>query len=397
MSWQIAEMYFEATDAILINLAKYFPLIHSGKEIKDAFDYQAQMLARMGQVTRETVDIMMTYLGGEDKALRDLLEGAIMDALKDEEPRLKFAAANGLLQAPAQAEAAPEIMQTYRMLYQQSKDKLNMVNTTMLESTKMEFMKTVSDMTVTIQRLANDQAFLNIAAGNVAAGIESWNEAVVNCVQKMVDRGITGFTAYRKEDGAPIHWSAEAYVQMDIRTTAFNASREAVWERAADYGNDLYQVSSHNGARPLCYPWQGKVISREDRARDVTDFDGNTIHVYAQRDTTYGEAAGLFGINCRHYPMTFIPGVSPIRGQPQDEEANDRAYKLSQEQRALERDMRYKRRNVAVARAQRADEKTISKLQDRANAAEDKLQAFVDENGLHRKKSREYELNPNAK
>lgn len=388
MSWQIAEMYFEATDAILINLARYFPLIHSGKEIKDAFDYQAQQLARMGQITRETVDIMMTYLGGEDKAVREMLEGAIVDALKDEEPRLKFAAANGLLQAPAQAEVAPEMMQTYRMLYQQSKDKLNIVNTTMLESTKQAYIGAVGDMTV---RLANDQAFLNIAAGNMAAGIESWNEAVVNCVQKMVDKGITGFT-----DSAGRNWSPEAYVQMDIRTTAFNASREAVWERAADYGNDLYQVSSHNGARPLCYPWQAKVISREDRVRDVTDYDGNTIHVYAQSETSYGQAAGLFGINCRHYPMNFIPGVSPIRGEPQDKEDNARSYELGQEQRRLEREMRYARRDVAIAKAQGADDAAIGKLQDKADRAEDKLQSFVDENGLKRKKSREYEMNPNG-
>ena len=386
MSWQIAEMYFEATDAILVNLAKYFPLIHKGGEIKEAFDYQAQMLARMGQVTRETVDIMMEYLGGEDAALRAMLEGAIMDALKDEEPKLKRAAQMGLLKTPDIATVDPDTMQTYRMLYKQSKDKLNIVNTTMLESTKQAYMGTVGDIAA---RLANDQAYLNIAAGNTAKGIESWNQAVTNCVQKMVERGITGFT-----DSAGRHWSPEAYVAMDVRTTAFNASREAVFERADAYGNDLYQVSTHDGARPLCYPWQAKVISRIDWVREVEDFDGNTVHVYAQSETSYGEAAGLFGINCRHYPMNFIPGVSPIRGEPQDEETNARAYELQQEQRALERDMRYKRRDLAVAQAQGADEKTISKLQDRADAAEDKLQSFVDENGLHRRKSREYELNP---
>ena len=52
---------------------------------------------------------------------------------------------------------------------------------------------------------------------------------------------------------------------MDIRTTLFNTSRAAIWERNQQYGNDLYQVSTHNGARPLCYPWQGKVISTSGR------------------------------------------------------------------------------------------------------------------------------------
>ena len=43
-----------------------------------------------------------------------------------------------------------------------------------------------------------------------------------------------------------------------------------------------YQVSYHDGARPLCYPWQGKIISRTDNARDVPDDEGNPVHVYAQ-------------------------------------------------------------------------------------------------------------------
>jgi hypothetical protein len=280
------------------------------------------------------------------------------------------------------------MMQTYKYLYKQSADKLNIVNTNMANSASMLFRETVSNVT---EAIAYNQSYLNIAAGNVAAGVESWNVAVTNAVEKMVKTGLTGIV-----DSANRHWSPEAYVAMDVRTTTFNAAREAVWERAADYGNDLYQVSSHNGARPLCYPWQCKVISREDRARDVTDFDGNTVHVYAQSETSYGEAAGLFGINCRHYPQTFIPGISAVKEVPQDEEENERTYKESQEQRRLEREMRYARRDVAVAKAQGADAKAIEKLQDKADRAEDKLQSFVDQTGRHRRKSREYELNPNT-
>jgi hypothetical protein len=388
LSWSIAEMYAETTDAILVNLARYFPIIHSSKQAKDAFEYQAQMLARMGQVDRETIQVIAYHLGGADEKLREAISAAIMESLKYDEPQLRKAAAEGILEPPLVPEVDPEMMQTFRYLYKQSADKLNIVNTRMLESTRQAYIGTVSDIT---QRIANTQAYLNIAAGNVGAGVESWNTAVTSAVEKMVRNGITGFV-----DSADRNWSPEAYVAMDVRTTTFNAAREAVWERAADYGNDLYQVSSHNGARPLCYPWQCKVISREDRARDVTDFDGNTVHVYAQSETSYGEAAGLFGINCRHYPQTFIPGISAVKEVPQDEEENERTYKESQEQRRLEREMRYARRDVAVAKAQGADAKAIDKLQDKADRAEDKLQSFVDQTGRHRRKSREYELNPNT-
>ena len=152
-------------------------------------------------------------------------------------------------------------------------------------------------------------------------------------------------------------------------TAMINVAREAIWERAETFGSDLYQVSSHNGARPLCYPWQGKVISRSDMVREVEDRDGNKIHVHAQLETSYGQPAGLFGINCKHYPMTFIPGISTIRGEPQDPEENERSYAESQEQRALERKLREEKRDLEVLKAQGASEDEIRAQRDRVRRA----------------------------
>jgi hypothetical protein len=169
----------------------------------------------------------------------------------------------------------------------------------------------------------------------------------------------------------------------------FNTSRAAIWERADQYGCDTYQVSSHNGARPLCYPWQGKVISRTDMVREVEDLDGNTVHVYAQSETSYGEAAGLFGVNCKHYPMTFIPGFSTLKGEPQDPEENEEEYELSQEQRALERKLREERRDLAVMKAQGAPEAEIKAQRERVKKASQDIDDFCDETGRARRKNRE--------
>ena len=74
MGWRMAEVYGAVTDRLLINLARYFPYIKGAGEVKGAFEYQARMLAQMGQVTRESADIIMGSLGGADQALRDALE-----------------------------------------------------------------------------------------------------------------------------------------------------------------------------------------------------------------------------------------------------------------------------------------------------------------------------------
>ena len=381
MSWEMAEVYAAVTDRIMINLAKYFPFINAGSEPKELFEYQAKMLAQMGKVNKETVQIIAQSLAGEDQALRNCLEAAIMNALKTEEPKLRKAAEKGMIEGGGflPPEVSPNQMQAFQMYYQQSADKLNLVNTVMLESTQQSYLATVSDI---VNRMQRTQSILNI--GTVVSGVSSWNEALNNSVSKMIENGLTGFV-----DHGGHRWKPETYVAMDIRSTVYNTAREAVFERQADYGSDLYQVSSHNGARPLCYPWQGKVISRTDNVRVVEDLDGNKIQVYAQSQTSYGEPAGLFGINCKHYPMSFFPGISTLKGEPQSPEENEKTYQESQQQRALERKLREERRDLEVLKARNAPEAEIAKQKSRVDQADQNVRDFCDETGRTRRRSRE--------
>ena len=382
MGWRMGEVYAAVTDRILVNLAKYFPFIKNGKEPLELFQYQARMLAQLGQVNRETIEIITKSLEGADDALRAALTEAIRDALAKEEPKLRKAAEAGLLNGPGlYTEVTPNQMQAFQAFYRQSADKLNLVNTVMLESTQNAYQATVTDI---VSRMQATQGILNTSAGEVVSGTSAMNEAVRSAVQKMVDNGITGFI-----DHGGHHWSPEAYVIMDTRTTMANTARAAVWERNEQYGNDLYQVSHHDGARPLCYPWQGKVISRDDVSREVEDDEGNKVHVYAQSETSYGEAAGLFGINCKHYPIPFVPGFSRIRPPEQTEAENAKEYEQSQKQRALERKLREERRDLEVAKA-RNDPLAIEDQKSRVQRAEDDLKNFCDETGRARRRSREY-------
>jgi len=383
MSWAMAEVYGAVTDRILVNLAKYFPYIQHGKEPLELFEYQVKMLAQMGQINEETRDIVLKSLDGADEALRASLEAAILDAVEKEEPQLKRSAEIGLLGGNMPPEVTPNQMQAFKTYYQQSADKLNLVNTVMLESTQAAYTATVSDV---VNRIQRTQSILNVGAGEVVTGVSSWNTAMHDAVQKMVANGLTGFV-----DHAGHRWSPEAYVAMDIRTTMFNTAREAIDERAREYGCDMYQVSSHNGARPLCYPWQGKVISRNGWRGVVEDLDGNKITVHSEDEIeSFRYGGGLFGVNCRHYPMNFIPGFSTIKGEPQDEEENEKAYAESQEQRALERKLREEKRDLAILKAQGANEEILKAQQAKVDRASDAIDEFCDATGRARRKNREY-------
>ena len=381
MSWEMAEVYGAVTDQILINLARYFPYYNAQNLPRSSFTYQADMLAQMGKVNAETVAIIRKNLAGADKHLVSYLEQAIMDSVEDTNPELWDAVKKGIFMPPTTPVLAPNQYRAFQLYYTQAANKLNLVNTVMLESTQQAYAATVADIAARVQAT---QTALDIGAGEVVTGVSSWNTATAHAINRLQKNGITGFI-----DHAGHRWSAEAYVAMDIRTTMFNTGRAAVWETNQNFGNDLYQVSYHNGARPLCYPWQSKVISSTDTARVVADLDGNEVHVYAQSETSYGEAAGLFGINCKHYPTPFIPGVSIIREGAQDEAENAKTYEESQTQRAMERKIREEKRDLLMLKEQGAPDDLIKAQRAKIRQTDDEIDDFCNATGRARRQNRE--------
>lgn len=386
----VGNVYADCVDRLLWNLARHFRYLKPGEEPGGAFQWQARKLAEFGQVNAENVRIIRDMLADVPAEVADGLGRAILDALEDVEPGLREAAEAGLLGVQAPPEADPRAMRAFELYNQQSADKLNLVNTRMLESTAEAYRGMVSEVTLEM-RTQETRQILNAATGEMLTGVESFNTALQTATRRMLDRGLTGFV-----DAGEHHWQPETYASMVMRTTYHNVSRAAFWERNEAYGNDLYLVSQHPGARPLCYPWQCKVISRTDLARDVTDGAGKPVHVYAQSETSYGEPAGLFGINCGHHPELFVPGATVPDAVRQDEEQNARQYEESQKQRELERDFRRARTEYEIARDQGAPEAELTKLRERLKDIDAKLDRLAKQTGRKRRREREYRMGGRA-
>lgn len=381
---ELSLVYEWCQNRIILNIAKYFPFITKSDEALDAFEWQAKKLVEFGQCNEETMRIIRESLEDVPEELARTLEEQIVKAVEKIEPELAGAAKAGFLPG---VESVPKVSESvaksFRLYYAQAADKLNLVNTVMLESTQTAYTGVINDVAA---KIAQSQRILNDAAGSVVTGVETVNTATRQAVERMVENGLTGFV-----DHGGHHWRPEAYVQMDVRTTVANAARQSAFSRCDDYGSDIIQVDAHAGARPLCYPWQGKLISRTDFSRDVEDLEGNTIHVYALSETSYGEAAGLFGVNCRHFGTPFIPGFSGLINQDliQPEEENAERYQLTQEQRALERALREARLKESVAK-ERGDKEAFDAAHAKAKELNDKIGDFCDAHDLPRRKDREY-------
>lgn len=345
LSEPVEQVYSNIVDALLINMGKHF---NSGHSLSTE-QWEIRKLAELGQLNKESIEIIASLTGQNKELITAALENAVYMATKDIEPELKKAVQKGAIQNAAADNviASQSIVQALNAYEQQAMDKLNLVNTTMLESTLAQYRKVITN-TVNIERqMKAAQEVLNIAAGKVITGTESRQQALRQALSQIHKEGITGFY-----DRIGRKWSPEAYVNMDIRTTVHNTAIEAVKIRQEDYGVDIFRVSRHSGARPLCYPYQGRYFSWNNKSGTFTDGEGKRHRYSPISSTSYGKPAGLFGINCGHHPITMIPGVSIPRDRPeQDKEENDKVYAESQEQRRLEREIRYSKQKAAMMEA----------------------------------------------
>ena len=345
LSEPVEQVYSNIVDALLINMGKHF---NSGHTLSTE-QWEIRKLAELGQLNKESIEIIASLTGQNKELITVALENAVYMATKDIEPELKKAVKKGAIQNAAADNviASQSIVQALNAYEQQAMNKLNLVNTTMLESTLAQYRKVIAN-TVNIDRqMKAAQEVLNTAAGKVIAGTESRQQALRQALSQIHKEGVTGFY-----DRTGRKWSPEAYVNMDIRTTVHNTAIEAVKTRQEDYGVDIFRVSRHSGARPLCYPYQGRYFSWNNKSGTFTDGEGKRHRYSPISSTSYGKPAGLFGINCGHHPITMIPGVSIPRDRPeQDKEENDKVYAESQEQRRLEREIRYSKQKAAMMEA----------------------------------------------
>ncbi len=368
----LTKVYEELTDDILINIAAHFNV---ADDSGTAVEWQLKKLAQIGKLTNETIKLIAEKTGQNKEMIEAALISAGLEAIKDMEPALRESVKRGLLEeAPYDMdESVKRTMGTYS---QQAKTQLNLVNTRMLTSTLEQYQKIVSNTLALERQLNKTQEILNKETGGVLLGVSSRTQAVRKAVADIAKEGITGFI-----DKAGRKWSAEAYVNMDIRTTAGNVATKATMNRNKDYGNDLVSIPILAAARPLCYPWQGKVISTANRSGYTTDLHGNAIKIYPLNQTSYGEPAGLWGINCHHTPPNvFISGYSLLRGEVPPKEENDKKYDESQKQRELERNIRYAKRDAMMA-DKMGDKEGFEKAAARVKAAKSVYSSFINETG----------------
>lgn len=377
LSDNIESIYQHMVDELLINIGRHI----TSPTWTHTASWEIQKLAELGQLTQENAAIINGWIKQMPPAIRQTMEATRAAALDQLEKQLEQAAKDGYI-TPAVTDRTVQILRDYQ---EQAASVYNMVNTTMLQSSVDQYARAVNLTEAEYGKLLAQReatnAILDEAAGNIAMGAETRQQAVRRAILKISDEGLTGFI-----DKAGRSWTPEAYVNMVTRTTVHNVAIQSTKARMQDYNTQVFQVSSHAAARPLCYPYQGKFYSWDNTAGEIELGNGSSVRYEPLNSTTYGQAAGLFGINCGHFPIPIIPGVTIPHGADniQPKEENEREYKESQEQRAIEREIREAKRNVEMLgdAATKEDKQKVRELQA-------KMREFTDRTGRARRYDRE--------
>ncbi len=359
----ITKAYLDLESDLINNIAR--KLADFGNASTPASEWQIKKLAQLGKLNQENIRIIAEATGRVPELTRVAVAQAAYDAVKTLEPTFQEAARRGILMQAPDVSVSPNMQRTVGTYAGQAAEAWNLTNTTMLVKTQEVYVQVI-----------------NKTALSVISGAQTRQQAVQQTVREFSARGIPAFI-----DKAGREWSPEGYVNMVVRTTMSNTANAAQDARMMDYGADVIEVSSHAGARPGCELYQGRFFSISGKTGTIRDVNGQEIPYTPLSGTTYGQPSGLFGINCHHEKYAAIPGMFERRNQPTMNKAeNDKAYKESQQQRAIERDIRTAKRQVNALKEAGADTADASAKLRQEQA---RMRQFIDDTGRTRRSDRE--------
>ena len=209
----------------------------------------------------------------------------------------------------------------------------------------------------------------------MSTGSMTLQQAIDIAVKDFLDQGINCIVY---KDGRRVNIAD--YVRMALRTTATRAALQGKSAKYKALGYDTVQVSSYGMCSKTCEPWQGRIYIEDT----FSMWDGE---VREQGGILWGKSnycgkwfpllssaieKGLFHPNCRHSINLWRDG-DPLP-ESVDNSDSERRYKLEQQQRALEREIRKAKRKVEGF----TDPENVKKAKAELRQAQKELKDFID-------------------
>ena len=372
---QVERIYIDMENELLLNIAKKLsagkpmeidkwdsennqPLLGSG----GVNEWQLQRLKELNGLNEENAKIIAKYSGKTVEEVNRVFDRAREIGMTRDKTLIQEGVRLGILN---EINPDTEELIVREILSNATKEVLttfNKQNNSLLASAGSEYTDIV-----------------NKVSSQVLAGTKTVGKAMQEAVSQLAEKGLTGFTA---KNGA--RWSPEAYTKMVLRANTQNTINSIQEQRIQDCGGDFIEISSHIGARPLCSRDQGQIFSLSGYSGYIEDLDGVKIKVRPWSSSTYGEPAGILGINCGHSRYMFVPSISKKRDMDFTKAENDEAYKEKQQQRLYERTIRNQKREIAMLKQTGAEDNYIKIKQNSLSNTRKEYLEFLDKTGRTR-------------
>lgn len=337
--------------------------------------HQNQKLQELGMVQEDIIKALSAMTGQTQQEIVDLLTEAGEVAVEDDVEYYKAAE----VYKPDEINTEALHKQLNSGLLQTQQAFKNITRTTP-NSGGIQFVE------------ALDRAWTQINVGGM-----DYNTAIQSAIKDLAKQGLAATNTKGQIINGAIKYNKSGRVdtlEVAVRraiVTGANQTASKIQETLADeLGVELVEVTAHGGARPNHAKWQGKVFSRNGDVK----IDG-VIYKDLRRETGYGSAGGLCGVNCRHNFHPYVHGAPRTWSDKQIKDLDKKnityngesytEYEASQIQRGIERDIRSLKRQVAAIEAGGGDASAERTQLRKANKA---YTDFTEQTGLKKQQAR---------
>ena len=313
----IVKMYSELETELLIKIAEHFKI---NEEFINSDYWRIAKLNEMGAFNSEVIDFIAKYTKHSRNEIKKALQKVYIDTLDLD--TLRSAYKNNQIRINPK-----EILNSPLMM-------------TMVNNAYSDMSNRFIQMSNRIEN-ATRQAYLDIVEKEYLAtstGIKSYGESIRESLNELANKGIDTLDYVYEKDGVQNirHYDIEGAVRREILTGARQLSGHINIELIKETECEYVKFSEHLDCRPTHFDWQGTIVEASE---------WETI-------ADYGDVAGIYGINCRHYVEPYFGDHKGNEEKKLTQEQCDEAYRISQKQRYLERGVRAWKRKSMMSKVQ---------------------------------------------
>ena len=370
----IVKMYSELETELMVLLAKHFKI---NEEFINSDFFRIQKLDEMGAFNSQVIDYISRYTNRSPSKIKKALQ-EVYNATIDIDT-LRSAYDNGkILINPTEILKDTTLVGIMKYAYNEETRRFIEMSKLIESSVRKTYLDIV------------EKSYLA-----TSTGIKSYGETVRESLNELANQGIKTLDYISKsEDGTTSirSYDIEGTVRREILTATRQLSGNLNHELIELTESEYVKFSEHLDCRPTHYDWQGTIARKEDW-KDIAD---------------YGDVAGIYGINCRHYVEPYFQDadlddtitikdkdgnkkeykVSNKLKEYSKDDTND-SYSISQKQRYLERGIRSWKRRREMSKASE-DAEMLKKSKSKVKEWSDRLDKFTDEHDRRRDFTREY-------